>query len=476
MKLARVSIILFAASVFYLSSPGSVLAFFGSSLDCNSALLETTRGKKLIQDWGNPGVPGSVYAVRNTKKDIEKTNEDSCILQRTWNTEGVVSFRQDVQMTYFSNPNKAVSGMRALQSSEPALFTILSSSDTRYSGSIYKQGVYQEVLNGAMGYKVEGPLYSRTVIATGNCLIQAKSEFYGTFVYADSNEYKTTWVEPQRAETEGFVDGLSNHAAVRSFCGGKGALKSSPTPQPPGITQAPSGSPINLIDTWIQDTFGALDIQTISHPSERKPVISEKIEPPKSITPEYTNFVGIINRQGDNRAQVLLPGATEFTELGMGDVPPGSIIKSRDDQVVIFPEPKGGIVVVESDSEFTVPQEQQKPSIEVQKGTIEVKVEKSPPEQQAQPHEVHTEFMDLVVIGTHFWVSHEPGKQTTVGVYEGTVQVTPRGSKTATPVSPNGNKPGVIVVSQKISPIKFAVVGLLAVGIIAAVLWVFRKK
>ena len=212
--------ILFTAAVFIIPLTMQNTVFAAETLDCNKALVESTKGRTLSSDWSNPGVPGSVYAVNNPKKEIEKTNEDACILKRTWSAFGSITHIHEVKMTYFSTGKDAVSGMAKLRSSEPSEFTIKSSSDKGYSGSIYREGVYQQVLDGGiMGYKGTGPIYSRTVSVVGNCLVQALSQLNSEYVYANKTEYESTFVEPYLRDTEGFTDGMSKQRQVLAFCG-----------------------------------------------------------------------------------------------------------------------------------------------------------------------------------------------------------------------------------------------------------------
>ena len=72
-------------------------------------------------------------------------------------------------------------------------------------------------------------------------------------------------------------------------------------------------------------------------------------------------------------------------------------------------------------------------------------------------------------------MTHQPGKQTLVGVYEGQVEVKTKDGKTTT-VSPNGDKPGVVVISQKLSSVKLALTGLVPVVVIIGIVLFLKKK
>jgi len=111
--------------------------------------------------------------------------------------------------------------------------------------------------------------------------------------------------------------------------------------------------------------------------------------------------------------------------------------------------------------------------IMLDKGEIEVKVKNDNPENKFG---VKTEILDLIVVGTHFWVSHDPDKkQTMVAVYEGKVEVKTKDGKT-TIVSPNGDKPGVVVASQKLSVAKLAIGGLVSSIVFGGVIYLLKRK
>ena len=82
----------------------------------------------------------------------------------------------------------------------------------------------------------------------------------------------------------------------------------------------------------------------------------------------------------------------------------------------------------------------------------------------------------FTVSHTHFLVSYDKDKnQTTLVVYDGEVSVKTNDGQTTT-VSPKDGKPGAIVIAQKLSPVKLALVGLVAIGIIGGVVWFFKRK
>jgi len=500
-----------------------------ASVDCNAALAEATKGKELIADWSNPGVPGATYAVKNVKKEIEKTNGDSCILARTWAAFGSEVERQDVKMTYFANSQEATTEMGKLRTSELSDFRVKSSSPTSYSGSIYRQGVYKEVLQGHMGYEVEGPLYGRSVSVLGNCLIQAKEQLHGRYVYANASEYENTWGNPPRVIAEGFVDGLSRRGEVQSLCGSGGGIggffqqflgrKVEPTPGPPSInsTNKPSTSEsAQDINNWIKDTLGVFNPNQIVineiqrqnakqleklglHESFSRQAklneknIAEAVQQYESIPkPSPYNIVVINSFSGKEGTEPLIkyPGSNEFVPLGKRNIKVGSIIKTQDNEVLISTGDRG-LIYIDDDSEITVSHEGFDKAIEnkqaevneyyLHEGEIEVKVKpaQQTPQSTPQPSQtfnVKTDLMDLIVIGTHFWVKHLPDKKSiVVGVYDGTIEVRTKDGKT-TKVSPSDNEPGITIVSQRFSISKLLVPAVVLAIVIGFILISKKRK
>jgi len=81
-----------------------------------------------------------------------------------------------------------------------------------------------------------------------------------------------------------------------------------------------------------------------------------------------------------------------------------------------------------------------------------------------------------MVIGTHFWVKNDPEKkQTLVGVYEGKVEVKTKDGQTTT-VSPNGDKPGIIIATQKLSVTKLVLAGLVLAAVIGGAIFFLKRK
>ncbi|MDP3973753.1 MAG: FecR family protein [Candidatus Daviesbacteria bacterium] len=112
-------------------------------------------------------------------------------------------------------------------------------------------------------------------------------------------------------------------------------------------------------------------------------------------------------------------------------------------------------------------------SVKLNQGEIEVKIQNN---NSQNPFKIHSGSLTVVAPRTHFWVSQNSDKnQTVIGVYRGEVQVTTQDGQTAT-VVPAGDKPGVVVISQKLSPVKLSVAGFVLIAIVGGIVLFLNKR
>ena len=92
------------------------------------------------------------------------------------------------------------------------------------------------------------------------------------------------------------------------------------------------------------------------------------------------------------------------------------------------------------------------------------------------PFNLETSEAEVSSRQTYYSVSRNQDKKATlVLVYEGEVEVKTKDGKTTT-VSPDGDEPGVVIVTQKLLVPKLAVAGLVLAGAIGGVILVLRKR
>lgn len=175
------------------------------------------------------------------------------------------------------------------------------------------------------------------------------------------------------------------------------------------------------------------------------------------------------------QAQIKFPNENEWRDIKVGEkIPNGSTIFTGMDTTTILTIEGVGVVEIAPFSEVKIDQpgiDQAKENktiftdIKLNKGEIEVNVEKGV--FTAPILDVHTTNSTTSVRGTHFWVAYK-NSQTVVGVYEGKVEVKTSNGNTQE-VKAQSDQPGVLVISQKLSPVKLAIIGLVSVVIIGGV-------
>lgn len=182
--------------------------------------------------------------------------------------------------------------------------------------------------------------------------------------------------------------------------------------------------------------------------------------------PTSSDFIPIPSKGGDTLKVTYLDSTVRSTsdmvQLGYTwSADSGSVINVPKWSEVKFRKP----VEVEGFTSHTV---------ELGQGEIEVRVRNSKPAENQ--FGVDAGWLGVTVSRTHFWISQSQDKKMAViGVYEGEVEVKTKEGKTIK-VAPDGDKPGVAVVSQKLSPVKLALVGLVLAAAVGGVVWFIKKK
>ncbi|MBI4130761.1 FecR domain-containing protein, partial [Candidatus Roizmanbacteria bacterium] len=188
-------------------------------------------------------------------------------------------------------------------------------------------------------------------------------------------------------------------------------------------------------------------------PKLRESNLSERLINAKRFpdSPYTADFI-----EGD--VMIKRPDGWDWEPFGEGTkIPPGSTIFTGMDSSVLLTIEGKGIVELLSFTEITISEEgleqaakERKTSTEIKLrlGEVELNVERGVYTGSLQ---VHTPNVVAGVRGTHFWVSYNKDNNlSTVGVYEGTVEVKTIGGKIVT-IRPDGDEPGVIVIAQKFS-------------------------
>ncbi|RJQ35781.1 hypothetical protein C4559_06420 [Candidatus Microgenomates bacterium] len=249
-------------------------------------------------------------------------------------------------------------------------------------------------------------------------------------------------------------------------------------------------NPVKVIDDWIKDTFSDLDFEAVETerlygrtPQMTEEIINQYKAEQKALYEGPGESPYRLDIQKGDIA-IKLPGQTEWSTLKQGDrIPSGSTIFTGMDSTTVLSIRDKGVIQVQSFTEITVTEKgleeaaktgQTYTDIELRTGEVELNV---PGGVFTGSLQVHTPNSTTGVRGTHFWVSYDKEKKlSTTGVYKGQVEVKAKGSDQTTLISPNGDKPGVVVVSQKLSVTKLAIIGIVLVIIAGAIIFIKRRK
>lgn len=224
---------------------------------------------------------------------------------------------------------------------------------------------------------------------------------------------------------------------------------------------------------WVREL--GLDIETILG---REPTITTKDEEEAwAFVPEYKDIP-------DEENIAVVKGFDKFTVINDKFVAVDTVFTGPTSGMVelkyAWEVGSGAVINVSPETEikFEKPVQDKetqdlKRMVKLNKGDLEVKVKNSNPKNKFG---IQTDFLDLYVIGTHFWVSNDRDKNyILVGVYDGKVEIKTKDGKTTT-ITPNGDKPGIFIITQKISVIKLAISGLVAIVVICGAIFLLKRR
>lgn len=214
---------------------------------------------------------------------------------------------------------------------------------------------------------------------------------------------------------------------------------------------------------------------------ERKPKVTwvdtDKLRRQKD-QPDSPFKLDILNGQ----AQIKYPGESGWRDVAVGDkIPPGSTIFTGMDTTTVLSIKGKGVVQILPFTEVTITEKgladpsKTTTDIDLRTGEIELNVEGGVYTSGSSVN-INAAYTTSSVRGTHFWVRHDDKKKVDIiGVYEGKVEVKTKDGKVTT-IIPDGEKPGVVVVSQKLSPIKLAIAGVVLAAVIGGVVLILKMK
>lgn len=184
------------------------------------------------------------------------------------------------------------------------------------------------------------------------------------------------------------------------------------------------------------------------------------------------------------QAEIKYPGSNTWAPLKVGDkIPPGATIFTGMDASTVLSIKDKGVIQILPFTQIVVSEEGLDRAVQEKKTTTDIKLNMGDIEVSI-PGGVFTGTLQITtpssttsIRGTHFWVTHNKDKNaTTVGVYKGKVEVKPTGGKGPINIIPDKEGPGILVISQKLSPIKLGISGLVLLAIIGGITYFLRKR
>ncbi|MBI4028887.1 MAG: FecR domain-containing protein [Candidatus Blackburnbacteria bacterium] len=156
-----------------------------------------------------------------------------------------------------------------------------------------------------------------------------------------------------------------------------------------------------------------------------------------------------------------VPGTAD-TKRYSWDTNSGAVIKSNDWEKIEFKQP------VKTAGGETIR------TVKLDEGEMEVRVRNNNPSENQ--FGVDAGWLGVTVSRTHFRVLNDRiNKLAVVGVYEGEVEVKTRDGQTIK-VKPDEDKPGVVLVSKKLSPVKLAIAGFGLLTVTGGVVFLLKRK
>lgn len=450
-------------------TPSPASAFFHNKgslneFDCQKYWEDLSEGDRLTIGGPTSGNK-SDWKFSSNKEALTKASGGSCDIggiHYDTDSEGEAKNGFEINISYFPNQEEARAKLSSLKAAEPAAVE-----EKNVSGDTYSMRTVKLDSEERREHFLASGNFGRTVGRVGNCVVSLTHTWYALAYQFNTGDEYDQQVDLMDVIMDGTKQGwqiLSEAKDLQRFCGGKAELGKPSTQSPPPSPQvsnkdegnlAETKSPAQAINDWIIETLGVYEPQV-----EFENVPEEGWRTPTITTRDEQEAWALLKSKEESDVAVV-KGQGQLQPLDSGLVR----IWGYD-----APTQKFGFY----DPTLNKTTQDLKRMLKLNKGEIEVKIKNA---NSKEKFGVQTEFLDLIVIQTHFWVSHDPDKkQTVVGVYEGEVEVTPRGSNKSIRVSPNGDRPGVVVITQKLSVIKLAVAGLVVVVVLVGVILFARKR
>ncbi len=392
----------------------------------------------------------------------------------------------EIDISYFPNQEEARAKFSSLKTAESEKVE-----DKNVSGDTYSmRTVKLKSVDLRPNFLAPGN-FGRTVGRVENCVVSLTHTWYGMAEQWNTGDEYDKQVGLMDLIMEGSKIGwqkLSEAKNLQQFCGGKTGGNQEEAPQPQQLKadqtgQRPTqnrsnrdGNPFNIFSinpyqTWLNlvelanarafIATGELDRFTEStflHAVGSEPYWERDTRAKEAYDKFYNNATERI---------LKLKGKTGLTEIN--DSTKKTLIETERDSVTIKKDATT-IDLQPINGQKGVLEAGDKPILK--SGAVDVIVEP----QDGKQFEIQNPNAEIFVIGTEFSVIYDEQKgETLVAVYKGKVEVKTNDGKTTT-ITPDGEKPGVVLINQKLSGGKVALAGLAAVTIIGGTLFFLKKK
>lgn len=472
MKKIILPIILFLLLIF------STTTFaFGTEINCLK-VMEEYDGWSLTLDSTN-------WSYTKTKPGLTKKNQDFCELAFNQAFEGRPVWRNWTKITYFSSKNDAAKALKKLTSA--GTYYVYKQDNWTYLAIGYQDLITHPRDNGGPIYElVDG--YTQVGQVVGNCLFErtlvslikenntdnlqtsldtlARQAYEGIIrqgAYKERAEFGDQQVETL---TRSSTDYLFKESPLKKVCG--------------------SDTKETLVSA--KDSENAFK----NPRKEGDPKPANSPEDKAQMERNFDNFMRrlrqmlgeteiIINPLPSANLDIEIPKRSSwFDEAGdkfdfLPDYAPGQILKTNEpkkislkndnQKILLEVRPNQNLAVV---GNFVIKNNR----LYLENGEVEVKVSPQP----GSTFGIETPQGLTTALHTHFLVNYDQNRnQTTVVVYDGEVEFKSANDKTTT-ISPSEDKPGVLVISQKFSPLKLGITGLALVAVIVGGIVLLKRK
>lgn len=432
----------------------------------------------------------SDWRFSSKKKSLGKVSGDSCDIggiRHDTDSEGEDLNGFEIDISYFPNQEEAKSKLSSLKAAESEKIE-----DKNVSGDAYSMRTLQLQDVHLRPHFLAPGNFGRTVGRIGNCVVSLTHTWYGMAEQWNTGDEYEKQVGLMDIIMEGSKIGwqkLNEVKDLQRFCDGKAGgsqekvsqqqqPKSDQTGQQPAQSKSnQDGNPFNIFginpyQTWLNlvelanarafMATGGLDRfteSTLLHAAGSEPYWERDAKAKEAYDLFYNQA---IERLSKLQGKTGLTEISDSTKKTMIEAVKDSVTIKKDAATINLQPINGQKSVLEDNGDWPM----------LKYGAVDVIVEP----QDGKQFEMQTPNTEILVIGTEFSVIYDQkSNESLIAVYKGKVEVKTNDGKITT-ITPNGDKPGVVVVAQKLSVVKLALFGLVLVLAIGGAILILKRS